>query len=79
MTLGTFGIFFFGISGLITVISKFMGVIDIQGYTSLFLLIGFIGALNIFSMGLIGSYVWRIYENSKARPLSIILKIDEFN
>ena len=79
MTLGTFGIFFFGISGLITVIAKFMGLIKIQGYTSLFLLIGFIGALYIFSMGLIGSYVWRIYENSKARPLSIILKIDEFN
>lgn len=79
ITLGTFGTLFFGISSLITIISKFLGLINVQGYTSLFLLIGFIGALNIFGIGLIGSYVWRIYENSKARPLSIISKIDEFN
>jgi nicotinamide riboside transporter PnuC len=56
-----------------------MGLIEVPGYASIFLSIGLIGAINIFSLGLIGSYAWRTYENTKGRPLSIILKIDEFN
>ena len=77
--IGALGIFFFGIVGITTMISKFMGLIDVPGYASIVLSIGLIGAINIFSLGLIGSYAWRTYENTKARPLSIILKIDEFN
>ena len=77
--IGIFGVLFFGIAGTITIISKFMGLIDVPGWASLFLSIGIIGAVNILSLGLIGSYAWRIYENTKDRPLSIILKIDEYN
>lgn len=77
--IGTLGILFFSIAGTITIISKFMGLIDVPGYASLFLSIGLIGAINIFSLGLIGSYAWRTYENTKDRPLSIILKIEEYN
>ena len=77
--IGILGILFFSISGLITLIAKLSGKIDIPGYTTIFLSIGLIGAINIFSLGVIGSYAWRTYENTKARPLSIILKIDEFN
>lgn len=77
--IGAIGIIFFGVTGTITLISKFLNLIDVPGYASIFLSIGFIGAVNIFSLGLIGSYAWRTYENTKARPLSIILKIEEFN
>lgn len=77
--IGTCGVLFFGIAGTLTIISKFMGLIDVPGWASLFLSIGIIGAINILSLGLIGSYAWRIYENTKDRPLSIILKIEEYN
>lgn len=76
---GLVGIFFFSIAGITTLISKLIGLIEVPGYASIFLSIGLIGALNIFSLGLIGSYAWRTYENTKARPLSIILKIEEYN
>ena len=77
--IGILGILFFSILGFITLIAKLLGKIDLPGYTTIFLSVGLIGAINIFSLGVIGSYAWRTYENTKARPLSIIHKIDEFN
>jgi len=77
--LGAVGIIFFGLTGLITFISKLAGIITVQGYTAMFLAIGFFGAINLFGLGIIGSYAWRTYENTKARPLSIVLSIEEFN
>lgn len=77
--IGAFGIVIFGILGLITFISKLMGLISVPGYTAMFLAIGFFGAINLFGLGIIGSYSWRTYENTKARPLSIVLNIEEFN
>lgn len=77
--IGALGVVFFSIAGITTLISKLMGLIEVPGYASIFLSIGLIGAINIFSLGLIGSYAWRTYENTKERPLSIIQKIDEFN
>lgn len=77
--LGAVGIIFFGLTGLLTFISKLVGIITVQGYTAMFLAIGFFGAINLFGLGIIGSYAWRTYENTKARPLSIVLSIEEFN
>jgi glycosyltransferase involved in cell wall biosynthesis len=47
--------------------------IEVPGYTATALLILFFGALNLASMGIVGSYVWRAFENTKGRPDSIIL------
>ena len=76
--IGFVGIFFFTITGIVTIIGKYMGLINVPGYATTLLIIGLLSSLNLFCLGLIGSYVFRIYENSKGRPLSIVLKIDEF-
>jgi polyisoprenyl-phosphate glycosyltransferase len=77
--IGAFGIVIFGLLGIITFISKLMGMISVPGYTAMFLSVGFFGAINLFGLGIIGSYAWRTYENTKARPLSVILNMEEFN
>jgi hypothetical protein len=38
----------------------------------------FFGALNLTSVGLVGSYVWRAFENTKGRPGSIVLSEERF-
>lgn len=76
---GGFGIVVFGILGLITFISKMAGFITEPGYTAMFLAVGFFGAINLFGLGIIGSYAWRAYENTKSRPLSICLSVENFN
>ena len=76
---GLIGMLFFAITGLITFIAKLLGGIEIAGYTTTFLTIGFFGAMNLFGLGIIGSYTWRTYENTKQRPLSIVLMKNNFN
>ena len=35
-------------------------------------------SLILAALGVVGDYVWRVYENSKARPLSIVDRVEEF-
>lgn len=76
---GALGIVVFGVLGTITFISKMVGLVTVPGYTAMFLAVGFFGAINLFGLGIIGSYAWRTYENTKTRPLSVVLSLEEFN
>jgi hypothetical protein len=50
----------------------------VAGYTPLMLAILFVGFLLTLSMGIVGSYVWRTYENTKRRPLTFAQSVDAF-
>jgi hypothetical protein len=56
------------------VVSRLAGWIAVPGYAITILAIIFFGALNLFALGVVGSYAWRAYENSKARPLHLVLR-----
>ena len=63
-----------GVFAIMVVISRLAGLITVQGYAITILAIVFFGALNLFGLGLVGSYAWRAYENTKARPLHVVLR-----
>ena len=65
--------------GLIVAVARAAGAITVPGYAMTMLMIVFFGALNLLSLGIVGSYAWRAYENTKARPLAIRLRVDNFN
>ena len=67
-----------GLLALIVIAGKLMGIISIPGYTITILTIIFLGSINLFGLGIIGSYAWRTYENTKARPLTVPLVIHVF-
>lgn len=46
-----------------------------QGFTALILVITFLSGINLFFLGIIGEYVGRVYEESKARPHYVIRKL----
>ena len=50
---------------------------QVPGWTSIILLIAFFGGMIMLSLGIIAEYVWRIYEEVKARPGYIIRKKDD--
>jgi len=77
--IGFLGMFFFILAGASTFIARLMGWIEVPGYTATFLTIGFFGAMNLFGLGIVGSYTWRTYENTKHRQLSICMDKKEFN
>jgi glycosyltransferase involved in cell wall biosynthesis len=57
---------------VIVLIGKVTGNIDVPGYAATVLSVLFMGALNLFGLGLVGTYAWRAYENSKKRPLAVV-------
>jgi dolichol-phosphate mannosyltransferase len=44
----------------------------VPGYTSLVLLVSFLGGLNLFCLGIIGEYVGRMHEQVRYRPLYLV-------
>jgi hypothetical protein len=71
--LGIIGLIFFCCLGTLVFIAKITGRIQVPGYTATILTISFFAALNSLGLGLIGSYVWRTFENTKGRPHSIVM------
>jgi hypothetical protein len=76
--LGAGGMSLAGALGLVIMIARLAGDIDVPGYTATALLVLFFGALNLASVGLVGSYVWRAFENTKGRPGSIVFSQERF-
>jgi len=78
MWTGALGIIASSISGTIVFLYWALGEVDVPGYTPIVLLVIFFGALNTLSLGILGAYLWRTFENTKGRPQSIVLMEESF-
>ena len=54
------------------------GEIDVAGYTPLMLALLFMASSVLIGLGIVGSYVWRTYENSKRRPTAVTMTHERF-
>lgn len=63
---------------LFILVAKMSGLVAVPGYAGTMAAILFFGALNSLGLGVVGAYAWRTYENTKARPLSIIQSVERF-
>jgi glycosyltransferase involved in cell wall biosynthesis len=70
--LGLTGIALSTVVGAITLVSKLLGWIDVQGYTGIVIILLFFGSALLTTQGIVGCYLWRTFENTKRRPLSIV-------
>lgn len=68
-----------GFFGVIVGFARLFGFIEVPGYAMTIIAIVFLGAVNLFGLGIVGSYAWRTYENTKARPLAVPMKIENFS
>lgn len=75
---GAFGAAAAALFGVVVAIGRMAGTITVPGYAMTAILIVFFGALNLLSLGIVGSYAWRAYENTKARPLAVELFVETF-
>ena len=70
------GIIFFifaVIFGVYSIVKYFLGY-SLEGFTTVILLMLIIGGILMFSLGIIGYYISKIYEEVKRRPRYIISK-----
>lgn len=70
---GMLMLLFSGILGVHTLYQWATGT-AVTGFTTVILLLLFIGSMLLVSLGIIGLYVARIYEETKARPLYLVAK-----
>lgn len=71
--LGVFAIIFSGILAIQTLVRYLLGA-SVEGFTTVILLILIVGGFIMLSLGVIGHYIARIYEEVKGRPKYIISK-----
>lgn len=55
------------------------GQIKVAGYTPVMLALFLMSSMILIALGLVGSYVWRTYENSKGRPGAIAMTHERFD
>lgn len=58
--------------------ARLSGAIDVPGYAATIMVIAFFAALNLAGLGIIGAYVWRAFENTKARPGAVVMDEQTF-
>ena len=74
-TLGiTLGILSFAY-GIIIILRKFFGGVAITGWSSMMVVVLFVSSFQMIGLGIIGEYVWRALDASRARPNYIIDKV----
>jgi hypothetical protein len=64
------------VAGMVVLIGWAYGAVDVRGYTPLMLAILFSFSTNLLALGLIGGYVWRIFENTKGRPMHLVHTVE---
>lgn len=76
---GLLGLFGSAALGLLILVARFVGDISVPGYAATVLTILFFGGLNAVGLGIVGTYAWRGFENTKRRPLAVVLNCESFS
>lgn len=77
--IGLFGIVVTTLLGFIVLASALVGAIDVPGYAATMLVMLFLGTLQLFFLGVLGVYIWRVFENTKGRPGHIAMSVERFS
>ncbi len=57
---------------VIVIVRAFLGLAYVAGYPSLMTVMLFLGGMQLFTIGVVGEYIGRIYSESKRRPLYFV-------
>jgi polyisoprenyl-phosphate glycosyltransferase len=69
---GTVGLVLSTVLGATVFLARIAGLINVPGYAATVILVSFFGTLNCLGLGILGGYLWRTFENTKARANYII-------
>ena len=58
--------------GAFILFARISGWVTVPGYAATILTILFFGAINTLGLGVVGTYAWRAFENTKERPLALV-------
>jgi len=58
--------------GIVAIAMKLAGLALVPGYASLLVTITFLSGVQLIVIGMVGQYVARIYDETRARPLYLV-------
>ena len=64
--------------GIKIIVARLNGLIEVQGYTTLLVVILFSAGMIMFTLGILGEYIWRTLEASRNRPISVVQDMVNF-
>lgn len=79
ISLGAIGVAASGLFGLLIILFKASGLVNVPGYAATITTILFFGALNTAGIGILGAYIWRAYANTQGRPLAVVMRAESFS
>lgn len=77
--LGLFSLFISTFFAIFVILAKIYDIIPVPGYAATVLTVIFFGGLNSIGLGIVGTYAWRAFENTKGRPLAVVMNLKQFN
>ena len=72
MIIGFAGTVGFMLLGVALLGARLLNLVAVPGYTAIMVTLLFSASLILLGLGIVGSYVWRAYENTKRRPLGLV-------
>lgn len=78
LTIGVLGTIISLAAAFVVFIAWLFGAIEVEGYTAQMLVLLFATGSILFALGIVGTYVWRTFENTKGRPNSIVMLAETF-
>jgi polyisoprenyl-phosphate glycosyltransferase len=64
--------------GVWSIVVKISGLYEVPGWTSIVVVVTFIGGVQLIVLGVIGEYIASIHDEVKRRPLYVIGELDNF-
>jgi glycosyltransferase involved in cell wall biosynthesis len=78
LALGAIGTIISFLAALVVFAVWLFGAVDVPGYTAQMLVLLLATGSILFALGIVGTYVWRTFENTKGRPNSIVMLTESF-
>lgn len=63
---------------IVAIVTKLAGA-AVPGWTSVIVYVSFIGGVQLFVLGVMGTYIGRLYDEAKGRPLYIVRDLEGFD
>lgn len=64
-------------ASVVVLVAWLFQAIDVRGYTPLMLAVLFSFSIMLLAIGIVGGYVWRIFENTKGRPSHLVHAVEQ--
>jgi polyisoprenyl-phosphate glycosyltransferase len=58
--------------GVFVIVAKFTGLVEVEGWSSVMVVLLFVSSFQMIALGVIGEYVWRALDASRKRPPFVV-------